>query len=111
LEKSLKGRAQALDLPLPTFALRGDYLVLTIYRSQTAAVTTLADEIRGQLSKAEIIGWEWISKRHSVTTAEYEEAMGIPNRTAKNHIQKLKTLGLLKMTGAGRATRYEVIRR
>jgi ATP-dependent DNA helicase RecG len=111
LEKSLKGEAQKLDLPLPTFVLTGDYLVLTIYRSREAAVSTLADEIRDQLSKAESIGWEWISKRDSVTTAEYEEAMKLPNRTAKNHIQKMKKLGLLKMTGAGRATRYEVIRR
>lgn len=111
LEKSLKGQAQRLDLPLPTFVLAGDYLVLTIYRSREAAVSTLADEIREQFSKAEIIGWEWISKRDSVTTAEYEEAMKLPNRTAKNHIQKLRKLGLLKMTGAGRATRYEVIRR
>jgi Fic family protein len=63
------------------------------------------------LSKAEIIGWEWISKRDSVRTVEYGEAMKLPNRTAKNHIQKMKKLGLLKMTGAGRATRYEVIRR
>lgn len=110
LEKSLKGRAQAFDLPLPTFVLAGDYLVLTIYRSRRAAAVTLANEIREQLSKAEVVGWEWISKRHSVTTAEYEEAMGIPNRTAKNHIQKMKKLGLLKMTGAGRATRYEVMR-
>lgn len=111
LEKSLKGQAQKLDLPLPTFVLAGDYLMLTIYRSRGAAVSTLADEIRDQLSKAEIIGWEWISKRNSVTTAEYEEAMRLPNRTAKNHIQKMNNLGLLKMTGAGRTTRYEVIRR
>lgn len=63
-----------------------------------------------KLSKAEVIGWEWVSKRDSVTTAEYEEAMELPNRTAKNHIQKMKKLGLLKMTGSGRATRYKVIR-
>ncbi len=111
LEKSLKGQAQKLDLPLPTFVLSDDYLVLTIYRSPEAAVSTLTNEIQDQLSKAEIIGWEWISKRDLVTTAEYEEAMKLPNRTAKNHIHKMKKLGLLKMIGAGRATRYKVIRR
>ena len=110
LEKSLKGQAQRLNLPLPTFALAGDYLVLTIYRSLESAVSTLPSKIREQLSKSELAGWTWISKRNSVATAEYEEAMKIPNRTAKNHIQKLTKLGLLKMTGAGKATRYEVIR-
>jgi ATP-dependent DNA helicase RecG len=110
LEKSLKGQAQRLNLPLPTFALAGDYLVLTIYRSRESAVSTLPSQIREQLSKSELAGWVWISKRNSVATSEYEEAMKIPNRTAKNHIQKLTKLGLLKMTGAGKATRYEVIR-
>ncbi len=110
LEKSLKGQAQRLNLPLPTFALAGDYLVLTIYRSRESAVSTLPSEIREQLNKSELVGWKWISKRNSVATAEYEKAMKLPNRTAKNHIRKLTKLGLLKMTGAGRATRYEVIR-
>lgn len=110
LEKSLKGQAQRLNLPLPTFTLEGDYLVLTIYRSRESAVLTLPSEIREQLSKSEFAGWMWISKRNSVTTFEYEKAMKLPNRTAKNHIQKLNKLGLLKMIGAGRATRYEVIR-
>lgn len=111
LEKSLKGQAQKLDLPLPSFILAGENLVLTIYRSREAAVSTLAEEIRDKLSKAETVGWEWISKQGSVTTAEYEEAMNIPNRTAKNHIQNMKKLGLLKMIGTGRSTRYEVIHR
>jgi len=110
LEKSLKDQAQRLNLPLPTFTLAGDYLVLTIYRSRESAVSTLPSEIRVQLSKSELAGWMWISKRNSVATSEYEKAMKLPNRTAKNHIQKLSKLGLLKMTGAGRATRYEVIR-
>ena len=110
LEKSLKREAERLGLPLPTFSMEGDYLVLTIYRSKKAAAATLPDELRKHLSKAELVGWEWLVGRESVTTAEYEEAMELPNRTAKNHMKKLTELGLLKMTGAGRATRYEVIR-
>jgi len=87
-----------------------DYLVLTIYRSRKAAASALPDGIREQLSKPELAGWEWLVKRATVTTAEYQDAMHLPNRTAKNHMRKLTELGLLKMTGAGRATRYEVIR-
>jgi len=48
--------------------------------------------------------------RETVTTAEYQEAMILPNRTAKNHMKKLTGLGLLRRVGAGRATRYEVVR-
>jgi len=90
--------------------VEGDYLVLTMYRSRKAAAASLPDELRERLSKAELVGWEWLAGRDTVTTAEYEEAMKLPNRTAKNHLRKLTELGLLKMTGAGRATRYKVIR-
>lgn len=110
LAKSLKQGAEKLRLPLPRFAMEGDYLVLTMYRSRKAVAATLPDELRERLSKAELVGWEWLAGRETVTTAEYEEAMNLPNRTAKNHLRKLTELGLLKMTGAGRATRYEVIR-
>ena len=50
-----------------------------------------------------------MATRDLVTTAEYQKAMEVPNRTAKNHMKKLTELGLLKMVGAGRATRYEVV--
>ena len=107
MEKSLKNGAEKLGLPLPRFGMEGEYLVLTMYRSKVA-VAVLPDELRGQLSKAELAGWEWLSAHSTVTTAEYQEAMQLPNRTAKNHLRKLTELGLLEMMGAGRATRYNV---
>ena len=110
LRKSLKLGAEKLGLPLPAFAMEGDYLVLTMYRSRKAAAATLPNELRSRLSKAELVGWEWLAGRDTVTTAEYEQAMKLPNRTAKNHLRKLTELGLLRMTGSGRATRYGVLR-
>jgi len=110
LAKTLKRTAEELGLPLPSFAMEGDYLVLTIFRSVTAAKSSLPSAVREQLTKAELAGWEWFSTKDRVTTAEYEEAMGIPNRTAKNHIGKLVKLGLLRRKGAGPTTFYEVVR-
>jgi len=110
LEKSLKQGAEKLGLPLPGFAMEDDYLVLTMYRSRKAAAATLPDNLRERLGKAELVGWEWLAGRDMVTTAEYEGAMKLPNRTAKNHLRKLTELGLLKMAGSGRATRYRVIK-
>lgn len=110
LANSLKRQAEKLNLPLPTFAMEGDYLVLTIYRSRKAAAATLGEKKRERLTKPERDGWEWLATRTSVTTAEYQQAMNLPNRTAKNHMKKLTELDLLKKAGAGRATRYEVIR-
>jgi len=110
LAKTLKRDAEERGLPLPGFVMEGDYLVLTIFRSVAAATSSLSPAVREQLTKAELAGWEWFSTKNRVTTAEYEEAVGIPNRTAKNHINKLVKLGLLRRRGAGPSTFYEVVR-
>ncbi len=110
LAQTLKREAEKLGLPLPSFSMEGDYLVLTIFRSVTAAKLSLPAAVRDQLTKAEMSAWEWFSTKDRVTTAEYEQAMGIPNRTAKNHINKLVKLGLLRRKGAGPATFYELVR-
>jgi ATP-dependent DNA helicase RecG len=110
LEKSLMRNAEKLGLPLPGFAMEGEYLVLTIYRNPEAAMMVLPASLRDSLTKAELDGWVWLSTKERVTTSEYQEAMGVANRTAKNHIKKLKDLGLLRRRGAGPATFYEVVR-
>jgi len=89
----------------------GDYLMLTIFRTPKAAGIALPADLRGRLTKAEMAGWQWLSTKERVTTPEYEKAMGVPNRTARNHIKKLVDLGLLRRKGAaGPATFYEVVR-
>ena len=107
---SLRKRARQQNLPLPIFRLDDPYLVLTLYRSSKAALVTLEEGKLNELSKAERAGWEWIVTRDSVTTAEYQKAMNLPNRTAKNHMKKFTDLDLLVMVGSGRATLYEVVR-
>ena len=110
LAQGLKRRAEELGLPLPGFAMDGEYLVLTIFRTPKAAGIALPADLRDRLTKAEMDGWQWLSTKERVTTPEYQEAMGVPNRTAKNHIKKLVDLGLLRRKGAGPATFYEVVR-
>ncbi len=108
--KSMKSRALAAGLPLPTYSYTSPYLDLTLYTDAQAAVAGVSGEILSRLSPAERSGWNWLVTQSDVTTAAYQAAMGVPNRTAKNHLSKLTGLGLLRMKGAGRATRYEVVR-
>lgn len=110
LEKSLKRQAERLGLPLPTFAMAGDYLVLTIYRNRVAAVRGLGRDTLRALSKAERSGWEWIATKETVTSAEYAAATGVPNRTALNQLKHFTELALIRKRGSGPATRYEVVR-
>jgi ATP-dependent DNA helicase RecG len=110
LVKGLKQQARILGLPLPTFAMEGDYLVLTIFRSSGSAARAVNPEILKSLNKSDQAGWEWLATRDSVTSTEYATAMNIPNRTALNHLKRFVKFGLLQKVGSGPATEYRVIR-
>ena len=68
----------------------------------------LGDKVLAKLSDAERGGWAWLVTRETVTTAEYQDAMDVPERTARFHLRSFGDLGLLRAKGAGRARRYEV---
>jgi len=108
---SLKKHAEKLGLPLPSYSMEGDSLVLTIYRSKAAATSALGKEIVESLSKTERAGWEWVATKETTSSSEYASAMEVPNRTALNHLKRFSDLGLLEKTGSGPTTRYRVIRR
>lgn len=108
--KSMRSRALAAGIPLPSYTYKAPYVILSLFQEATAAIPDSAGKALEQLNYAERMGWAWLITRETVTTAEYQEALNIPNRTAKHHLKKLTELGLLRMVGVGRATRYEVIR-
>ena len=109
LANSLKRQAEKLNLPLPSFAMAGDYLVLTIYRSRNAAVSMLQHKVREQLSKAELDGWQWIATKGTAKSSQYARDMQVENRTARRHLNHFEALGLVRKTGSGPSTKYEVI--
>ena len=106
--QSMRYVAEKADLPLPTYAWEDPYLVLRVCATSGAALAALADDIRKALSKPERAGWEWLAKRRTVTAAEYAAAMGMPRRTALNHLRRFTELGLVAQRGAARSTYYEV---
>ena len=108
--KSMKARAQAAGMPVPSYSYKAPYVVLTLYREAKAAIPESRGDILAQLSDAERKGWDWLATREVVTTAEYQEAMDVPLRTARYQLGHLSELGLLRKVGSARATRYEVVR-
>jgi ATP-dependent DNA helicase RecG len=107
---SLKTEAQRIGLPLPTYSLEGDSLMLKIYRNKAAAISALDKDLVGSLSKAEQLGWEWLTTREEITSSEYAQAQGIPSRTAQNHLKRFTDLNLLKKIASGPTTSYQIIR-
>ena len=107
--KSMRSKATEAGLPLPKFSYTAPYLDLTLYRTTEAATQALPAEKLAQLNESERRGWEWVVTQQTVTSSEYESALGVSNRTALNHLQKLAELGLVSRRGSGRSTEYQVI--
>jgi ATP-dependent DNA helicase RecG len=106
--RTLGEAATKYGLPVAKYAFDGLYLNLTIYRHVQAAVEALGAETLNKLSKSERSGWEWLSLRNQATSTGDAEAMGLPYRTAMNHLQRFQELGLLERVGSARATEYRV---
>lgn len=107
--KTLKSDAEKLGLPLPSFTWEDPYLVLTLFRSQEAAARTLAPNVLESLSEPEQVGWQWLSTKGRTKSTQYANALKVGARTARRHLNHFVELDLVRMTGSGPSTEYEVI--
>lgn len=108
--RSMRERASAAGLPLPVYTYKAPYVVLTMYPDVAAVTADVSDnKALAELSEVERAGWAWLVARESVTTAEYQEATGVAERTARLHLKRFADLGLLRAEGATRSRRYDVV--
>lgn len=110
LKNSLKKEAETLGLPLPGFAMDGDCLVLTIYRSKAGAVSGLSPAVRRGLNKDDLAAWELASGLATVGSADLKRVLDVDERKAQRILKRLRSAELLRQVGRGRSTRYEVLR-
>lgn len=106
--KSMKARASDLRLPLPKYEWENPYLVLTLYRNAAAAGAVLSREVLESLSKSELAGFGWLTSKGKTKSSDYAAAMKLDERTARRHLNHFLKLALVRKTGAGNATEYEV---
>ena len=107
--KSLKSQATLAGLPLPKYAFNDPYLVLTLYRNREASVRTLSQEVLDLLTSSEKAGWEWLSITGGTSSSEYVSALQVSDRTARRHLSHFLELGLVRKSGSGPHTEYEVV--
>lgn len=107
--KTLKNRASELGLPLPRYSFEDPYLVLTLFRNRDGAKQELDPRVRRSLNKSEKEGWQWLSTKGSAKSSEYAAALGVDDRTARRHLNKLVKLGLVKKIASGPATEYRSV--
>ena len=73
-------------LQLPTYEFEDPYLVLRFSRKPVVEL----------LNDPERKAWDWVrARQEDFTSADYMEATGATKRTAQNHLQKLRDVGLL----------------
>jgi len=106
--KSMKRRAEEIGLPLPKYTWQNPYLVLTLYRTSSAAITVLPEDIQKKLSETERAGLQWLTVRGQTKASEYAAAVKLDERTARRHLRLFVELGLVKKSGTARLTTYEV---
>lgn len=107
--KTLKKLAEQLALPLPRYTFEDPYLVLTLFRTQEAALRTLTADILEAMSEAEQRGWQWFVTKGRAKSSKYAEAMQLEDRTARRHLNHFIELSLVRRIGSGPSTEYEII--
>lgn len=108
--RTLKSFSEKYGFAIPTYAFEDPYLVLTIYRSAEGATRMLPANVLSSLNKDEIQGWQFLTSRTATTRAAYAERFGFDHRKAQRHLKHFTELGLLRKTGAGPATEYQIVR-
>jgi ATP-dependent DNA helicase RecG len=107
--KTLRTVPAQLDLPLPRFAYQDPYLTLTIFRTKEAVTDTLDTKILAALNEKERKGWQWLATKGRTKSSQYAMSMQVEDRTARRHLNHFVDLGLVRKTGSGPSTEYEVI--
>lgn len=84
-------KMEKYGLQKPVFTLDGDILKTTLYRTVDETVQTL--------KKDEMVGLDILREHKRLTTKEYENITGIPERTSRRHLKDLITNDLAEKDG------------
>lgn len=107
--KELKKLSEVPYLPKPTFKMEAQYFITTIYTKAGAKPSSIdIQDKMNELSSDEKKGFELIRNRGQITSGEYQNLVGVSERTARRHLSKMTDLGLLQIEGAGRSTIYKL---
>ena len=107
--KTLRTIPGQFDLPLPRFTYQDPYLILTIFRTKEAVTDTLDSKVLEALNEKERKGWQWLATKGRTKSSQYAKSMQVEDRTARRHLNRFVELGLVRKTGSGPSTEYEVI--
>ena len=90
--------------PLPTFRMKAGMLEVTFGRTPTFLAQKAGLDHLDEVDKVAVL---FIQSKGAVSRSEFAEHFGLNPKTAQRQLGKLKNASLLKVTGAGKYTKYE----
>jgi len=108
--RSLKLLNETYGLPLPEYTMEHPFLILTLPRNMEALKKVSHHKNLSELNNEELIGYEFIKLKETVTRREYQEHFGFKSdKKAERHLMKMVHLKLITRKGSARSTYYEII--
>ncbi len=89
--------------PLPTFTLKAGMLEITFGRTKNYIAGKAGLNNLDENDKAAVL---FIQSKGSISKSDFAEHFGLNSKTAQRQLIKLKNLGLLKVIGTGKYTKY-----
>ena len=93
------------NLPLPTVAFDDTYLIFTFSRDYGNGN---GHKQSSELSSSEVKGLDYIKLESPITRKDYEEHMGLSQKTAERHLAHFVKLNVIRRVGSGPKITYEI---
>lgn len=113
--KELKKYVERYKTAPPSFEMKGQYFVITVYRqhNQSHQLNLTEKESDNPLFKRlttpQIKLYRYIDNHGPVSSSEYAKIIDKSDRTVRNYFKGMEKI--LKKTGSGPSTRYEIMRK
>ena len=107
--RALRSLNEKFNLPLPEYVMEEPFLTLTFPRSMEAVKKLPHHSKIAELTNEEVIGYEFIKLKESVSRKEYQKHFSFEDKKAERHLKKMVDLNLLARKGSGPSIHYEII--
>lgn len=97
----------AHDLPEPDFAQRGGEFTAVIWRDWLTAQVLAGYNLNDRQLQAIV----YLKSHTVITNADYQKAVGCPQRTATRDLNELANKGVLELMGKGRGASYRLLKK
>jgi len=95
-------------LPIPHYSYKNPFLTLIFPRNTEAVKEIIEKDTINDLSTNELTAFEIFRNNKPVSKSEFVEYADLAVRTAERLLKKFVDMGLIKIEGAGRSTKYVI---